>query len=116
MLRRKDKEKKKLTQLSEIIESRYMGKVLSGLVSEYKLMKNWQSIIGSHLSLQTNPGRIKRGVLHIKVSNSVVLNELYFLKKELLLKVNSELGRGIVKDIKFEISNLRQDNQIGISP
>ncbi|MCD6399284.1 DUF721 domain-containing protein, partial [candidate division WOR-3 bacterium] len=47
------------------------------------------------------PYDFKRNILYIKVKSSAFLNEIYFLKEELLKRINLNLENNFVKEIKF---------------
>jgi len=110
------KKSKKFVPISEVIEGRFMGRLMSGLISEYKIIQSWDEIVGKTLSNKTQPGRIIRGILYINVASSVISNQLFFLKDEMINKINDHLGEKKVKDLKFRVRNLvsREEKELRI--
>jgi len=74
---------------------------LSARVRQYEVLERWSSIVGDHISSVTNPERIDRGKLIVRVTRSTWRNELTFLKKEIIAKINKAMNQEIVKDIIF---------------
>ena len=59
----------------------------------------WNDLIGKDLQKFILSAKIYKGNLHIKLSSSALRNELSYQKTELIQKINSNLGKEIVKDI-----------------
>ena len=88
-------------QLSSSIESALQQLGLSARVKQYEVLDRWPSIVGEHIAKVTNPERIDRGRLIIRVTRSTWRNELTFLKKEIIAKINIAMKQEIVNDIIF---------------
>lgn len=54
----------------------------------------------------TRVGPLKRGVLEIELSNSLMMQELSFLKENLLKQLTNSLPDDGIKQIKFRVANL----------
>ena len=65
------------------------------------LMVAWESIVGTPIFKNTEIISFKNGNLTIKTSNPVWRNEMFFQKKELLLKLQKEDPDLIIKKIVF---------------
>jgi hypothetical protein len=59
--------------------------------------------VGSQIAAQTRPHRIKGKTLYVKVSSSVWMHQLQFLKDEITDKINKSQEKEIVKNIYFSI-------------
>lgn len=70
-------------------------------VKQLKVLDLWPDVVGKQIAGVTNPERINGGKLVIRVSKAPWRNELLFLKKEIMLKLNKAIGEDIVKDIIF---------------
>ena len=66
----------------------------------------WQSAVGK-LEAFSRATEIKRGVLQVLVSNSVVMQELTFRKQELLAAVVAALPHHQIKDLRFRIGTIK---------
>jgi len=61
----------------------------------------WDRVVGPEIARAAKPHSIKNGILKIKVTNSVWRNELTYIKEDIRSRMNAELERPVVSDIKF---------------
>ena len=61
----------------------------------------WPEIVGPKIATETEALRIDGDTLVVKVQKAAWRQQLTFLKAEILAKIDSEIGRGCVKDIRF---------------
>ena len=67
--------------------------------------KAWEETVGN-LTQFTRATELKRGVLQVVVTNSVVMQELVFRKSELLVAVSKKLTNHKIKDLRFRIGEI----------
>ena len=67
----------------------------------------WAKAVGPQIASRTCPDSLKRGTLYVKVSTSVWMQELQFMKKDILHKVASLLGQDAVRGIRFSIGEIQ---------
>lgn len=65
----------------------------------------WGKVVGA-LKKFTRATEVKRGVLQVLVSNSVVMQELTFRKPELLTAMNEALPTHKIKDLRFRVGSI----------
>jgi len=63
----------------------------------------WREAAGVH-ALNSQPGRVRAGVLEIAVRNSVVLQELTFRKTTLLAALKARLPLMGIVDLRFRVA------------
>jgi hypothetical protein len=73
---------------------------------ENRIFAVWEDAVGQTMALHARPERIQRGQLIVFVSDSAWLQELQFLKTDIKKKLNKRLGRGTVRDIRFQIGKI----------
>ena len=78
----------------------------AGRLWEYRLQKQWKTLVGEATAAHTWPTRIKFHKLHVLVDNSVWLHQLTYLKRSLLEKIQSEMTELSVDDIIFRIGEI----------
>lgn len=78
----------------------------AGRLWEYRLQKQWKTLVGEATAAHTWPTRIKFHKLHVLVDNSVWLHQLTYLKRSLLEKIQSEMTELSVNDIIFRIGEI----------
>ncbi len=68
---------------------------------QYDVLTSWESIVGEGVARVAKPERIDGGVLYVTVATAPWRAELAMRKGEILGKVASAIGKGIIKDIRF---------------
>jgi len=66
----------------------------------------WQQVVGK-LGKFTRAGDIKRGVLHVVVSNSVMMQELTFRKAEIVAAMDRALPQHQIRDLRFKVGKIQ---------
>ncbi len=72
-------------------------------IKEYSIYLIWQDAVGANIARHAAPKYFNQGVLTIEVDSSTWMNELKFMKKDLMKNLNEKLGVKKVKDIAFKI-------------
>ena len=62
---------------------------------------NWSEIVGDRIAQETRALKIDNKTLVVKVYKAAWRQQLVFLKDEILRKIEIDLGRGVVEDIRF---------------
>ncbi|MDI6767840.1 MAG: DUF721 domain-containing protein [Bacteroidota bacterium] len=88
--------------ISEII-----GKVIHDLglgsrIKEYEIIDLWSRIVGNQIAKVTSAESIRDGKLIVRVKHPTWRNELLFLKRGIIEKINKEMNQEIIKDIYFK--------------
>ena len=66
---------------------------------EVNLINSWEETVGKAISSRTSGIYIKDSVLYIRVTSSVVRNELLMVREALREKLNEKAGREVIKEI-----------------
>ena len=69
------------------------------------LKKTWSQVVGPMIAGQTKPERIVNGTLYVKVSTSIWMHQLQFLKEDILKKFKDHGKQGVlfVSNIHFAV-------------
>ncbi|MCZ6820821.1 MAG: DUF721 domain-containing protein [Calditrichaeota bacterium] len=70
-------------------------------VKEFEVLGKWPEIVGEKIAGVTTPQRVSEGILFVKVKSSSWRNELVYMKQGILSRIDKEVGRGVIKDIRF---------------
>lgn len=70
-------------------------------IKQMRVLEVWARTVGKQIAEATEAERISGGKLVVRVKKAPWRNELIFLKKEIIAKLNSTMGEEIVKDIIF---------------
>ena len=65
----------------------------------------WSTVAGAQAK-RTRPGKFSRGVLEVIVTNSTVLQELTFRKKQLLQSMQTHAPHFQIKDLRFRVGEI----------
>ncbi len=90
--------------------ARALGNVLQDLLQQYGLtqkfkefqaVESWAEVVGETVAQVTQAREVRDGRLYVEVSSSAWRNELYFLKGDMIAKLNKKIGQNIIHDIMF---------------
>ncbi|MCJ7773806.1 MAG: DUF721 domain-containing protein, partial [Desulfobacterales bacterium] len=68
-----------------------------------KLWDLWEDAVGQTIAENTRPAAFKGKILVVYVSSSTWMQQLQFLKKDIIANVNKALGKELIEEIKFRI-------------
>jgi hypothetical protein len=80
---------------------------------EFSLQVHWEKIVGEHIGRHTWPDSIRHHKLFLVAESSVWLQQLVFLKAELLTKINATAGTQLIEDIVLRVGSVGRDAQPG---
>lgn len=69
---------------------------------EFKIVKIWSQVVGSHIARVSEVEKVVDGVLYVKVKNSAWRNELTFKRQSIMAQLNYKLQRPVIKGIVFK--------------
>ena len=61
----------------------------------------WNLVVGPKISMKAHPYRLENGVLKVVVNNSTWMQQLSFMKEQIIKGYLEMTGEELVKDIKF---------------
>lgn len=88
------------TLLSEIVKR----KKWQGRFELHQVFARWPALVGAEVSRQAQPSLFRGRVLWVDVSDPIWLQQLQFLKMDLLAKLNKSLDGERVDDIRFQLA------------
>lgn len=87
------------TFLHEVLFS-CRSEIKNGMLEIWNL---WPNIVGEAIARDSRPAAFKEKTLIVHVSGSIWIQELQFLKKDIIQSVNDSLGTNLIDNIKFRI-------------
>jgi hypothetical protein len=102
------------TKLSDILTPLLRDKGWDTIVKEYRAVSVWGEVVGAHIARNTLPQRIDRGVLFVIVKGSVLLQELSFLKEQIIDRINTRLPEPVVRDIRFAQGEIPEQKEAAL--
>ena len=73
----------------------------------HKLWQQWKEVVGQAIAENASPEAIKGKLLLVNVSSAPWMQQLQYLKPELIEKLNESLGKKVVGDIRFKIGPVK---------
>jgi len=80
-------------------------KILLDLM-DHDILDTWNKAVGPQISAHTNPFKFKNGTLFVNVSDPAWMQQLRFMKQEIMNKVNLEWKKEEIKNIYFSIGDI----------
>ena len=68
-------------------------------IAEIEAVNLWESIIGPQIARATSSIYIKDGTLFIHLKSSIVRNELFMMRNDIIQAINQRIGKVVVKAI-----------------
>lgn len=120
-------DKKSFTHIKEVIDDILATSALPIDFDDIRIWKLWDGVVGKRIARHARPSWIKRGVLLVKVTDSVWVQELQFKAEIIRESLNRKLQREAIKKIRFRVGTpqdsrridkkrSRQEHDQGLSP
>jgi hypothetical protein len=74
-----------------------------GRIREHTIWDAWGEIVGNTIAQYSQPENIKNGLLVVKVSDPIWMQQLQFMKEIIIEKTNERLKKPLVKKIYLKI-------------
>lgn len=92
----------KPTQLSTLLPTLFTDKPLGRRLRESVIWRVWDRAVGAQIASKAHPVSFRDGVLTVAVSSAPWMQQLGFLKRQLIEGVNNAIGEALVTDIYFK--------------
>lgn len=112
----KRKYQKNLQKLGDVLQKTLKHLNISRDFMNQNILNAWNKAVGPQISAQTHPDRLKKNTLFVKVSNSIWMHQLQFMKSDIIDKTNNVLGKEIIKNIYFSVGMLPKNKENFIFP
>lgn len=89
--------------ISEILSAGLKKRNIPLNLEEHFILQLWPKAVGSKIAYQTRPDRLHAGTLFVRTTSSVWVQQLHFMKDEILDKMNQLAGKNAVKNIHFTV-------------
>ena len=82
---------------------------IAARLEKEKAVVLWEEVVGKNIARRARAVSVRNEILFVTVQNSVWLQELALLKEGIIEKINSLVGRQVIKDIVFRIGDPRKE-------
>jgi predicted nucleic acid-binding Zn ribbon protein len=81
---------------------------LEHVLREGRAITVWSEVVGAQVAEATRAENVRDGVLSVVARSSTWAFELTFHKEKILRGLNTRLGRGTLRDIRFRVGSLEE--------
>jgi len=92
--------------IGDIIQKVLKKRNIPHTATDRRLIDLWRRAVGPQISARTFPETLKRGTLYVRVSATVWLHQLQFLKEEIILKFNELSGKKEIRSLFLSIGEI----------
>ena len=78
------------------------NRIIEQKLKEVDVVQSWENLLGKTIASYTRNIYIRKKVLFVEISSSVVKNELFMMREEIKRKINEKEGQEVVKTIIFK--------------
>ena len=88
--------------LSEVLRSYIREMKMDRKLLEVDAMQSWEELLGKSIARYTTNLYIANRILYVRLSSSVVKNELMMMREEICRKMKEKAGQDIIDKIVFK--------------
>jgi predicted nucleic acid-binding Zn ribbon protein len=93
--------KTKPTRIGGLVEKVLNDLGLKKRVEEYRVIENWEQIVGKAVAENVIPVGVERGRLVVGVRSSPWMMEMRMRENDLMERITEWAGENVVKEIRF---------------
>lgn len=84
---------------------------LGQLSKEQEVFRVWEQALGDNLAVNSRPVAVHHGYLVVAVKDSAWMQELQFMRGEIVKKLNQVLGKGVIREVRFKLGSWDDDRK-----
>jgi predicted nucleic acid-binding Zn ribbon protein len=88
--------------VADLLSSMLRGTPAEQRLKEGRIWVVWEQAVGKRIAAHAQPAAFREGTLTLTVDSAPWMQQLSFLKRELVAKVNDQLGYDLVKELYFK--------------
>ena len=95
-------------QMQPLGEILYAALKRRGLAARFEAnadLRLWPQAVGRQIATQTKPERLRNGTLFVKAASSVWVQQLHFMKEEIIEKFNKIAGKEVIREVRFAVDH-----------
>jgi len=88
-----------IQSLGSAIKDYLKDRNLDSKLAEIEAVNSWEAIIGKQIARATSSIYIKDGTLYVELKSSIVRNELFMIRNDIIRVMNERIGRKVIHSI-----------------
>lgn len=85
--------------IGEVLEEFFKRPYVAAKIAEGRLPEYWREIVGEYTAQETRDIRLVNHILYVSVGSSVLRNELFFRRDQLMQLLNERAGLRLINAI-----------------
>ena len=94
--------------VADLLAKIFQGKPAGKRLKEGNIWLVWETAVGAQIAAQAKPAGFRDGVLTVAVASAPWMQQLSYLKKEIIAKLNKRLDEELVKDIFLRAGRIEE--------
>lgn len=99
------------THIKKVIDNIFKTSAIPIDLDDIRIWEVWDDVVGKTIAGHARPSWIKKGVLMVKVTDSVWLQDLEFKTETIKESLNSKLQSEAIKKIRFRVGRPQDSRQ-----
>jgi len=92
-------ERKDVQSLGSVIKEYLKESRMERKLAEVEIVNAWPEVLGKIVARATNNIYIKDGTLFVSLKSSIVRNELFIIRHDIINSLNRHVGLEVIKEI-----------------
>ncbi len=92
---------KRFARVGDILPTVLKSIGLDQRLKEQEILAIWSDVVGKEIAERTQPIKVERGVLYVRVDHSAWVQELHFMEKDILRRLKEKAPAVDLVRIRF---------------
>ena len=92
-------QKREVKSLAELLPQFLRDEGLETPLMQKRIIDKWDVVVGPSVSRYTTKKYISNQVLHVKINNPALRQDLSMMRQQLLKRLNDAVGRPVIVDV-----------------
>lgn len=88
--------------LADVLRDYIRENKIGRKLKEIDIVQSWEDLLGKTIAHYTRNIALKNRILFVEITSSVVKNELFMMREEIVRKLNEKAGEELVDKIIFK--------------
>ena len=97
----------KTHELDTVLEALFKEQGFEHKMVEQRIFDAWERVVGDLIARNTQPISLVKSRLTVYALSHPLVTELTFLRKRIIRKLNAEVGRAAVRELRFQMKPAR---------
>jgi len=102
--------------LGSLLHKSFGGTGLGERLKDLVIWQHWEQVVGAAIARRARPLRLSGGVLTVVVGSAPWMQQLTFMKADLIARLNSCLGEERVREIVLKSGRIAEEEKVDSDP